>query len=329
MKKRRTMMSITIEDAAAWLRENDNYIILTHKAPDGDTLGSSHALCRALQSIGKRARIVTECGLPRKFLYLEQTVSEQSFDAEHIIAVDIADESLLPKNAEQYRGRVELCIDHHESNSCYAAACCIERNAAACAEVVFKIITALGAELDRQTASCLFTGLTTDTGCFRYSNVTAQTMNTAARLVELGCDSYKINKLMFETNSKQRIAIEQMALSTIEYHDGGRIAVMLVTLDMLEKSGADDSELEGLSAVPRTIEGVAVGITIRQKPEGILKISVRSDETLCSANRLCSLFGGGGHAAAGGCVIKDMTVDEAKARLVAAAEDILNENKRG
>lgn len=312
-------MEITVDKAAQLLKENDNFLILTHMSPDGDTLGSAFALCRCLQKLGKNAAVATEDKLPKRFSYLAEAVTECEFEKKYIVAVDIATENLLPKNASQYKGNIKLCIDHHPSNTHYAESFCVEPMAAACAEIIFKVINSLGVGIDRLTANCLFTGITTDTGCFRYSNVTAQTMNTAARLIELGCDNYKINKLMFETNSKSRIEAEQLALSTLEYFCGGKIAVMLVTLDMLSRSGADESELDGLSAIPRTIEGVVVGVTIREKGDGLLKISVRSDETVCSANEICSQFGGGGHAAAGGCSINGMTIAQAKEALVNAA----------
>ena len=323
---RRKRMQTTIEQAADILKNSDNILLLTHMSPDGDTLGCAFALCRALQLMGKKARVTTEGKIPKKFLYLCDAVRESGFDEELVVAVDIADEKLFPENAHKYKGKVDLCVDHHMSNTHYAKAYCVEPTAAACAEVVFKLVVALGVEIDRLIANCIFTGLTTDTGCFRYSNVTKQTMNTAAQLIEIGCDSYKINKLMFETNSRERIALEQMALSTLEYFDDGKIAVMAVTLDMLEKSGASDSELDGIAAIPRTIEGVLVGILIKQKSDSVYKVSVRSDETVCSASELCSHFGGGGHAAAGGCSFKDMTIEEIKLKLVSQAERMLGKN---
>ncbi|MCQ4023015.1 MULTISPECIES: bifunctional oligoribonuclease/PAP phosphatase NrnA [unclassified Ruminococcus] len=316
-------MEITIEQAAKILKERDNVLLLTHMSPDGDTLGCAFALCRALQLLGKKARVSTEGEISKKFLYLCDTVEENSFDEELVVAVDIADEKLFPENSHKYRGRVDLCVDHHVSNTHYAKDYCVEPTAAACAEVTFKLVKALGIEIDRPLANCIFTGLTTDTGCFRYSNVTKQTMNTAAQLIESGCDSYIINKLMFETNSRERIALEQMSLSTLEYYDDGKIAVMTVTLDMLEKSGASDSELDGIAAIPRTIEGVLVGILIKQKSNSLFKVSVRSDETVCSASELCSNFGGGGHAAAGGCAFNDMPLEEIKKQLVEYAEKLL------
>ena len=319
-------MQTTIEQAAEILKNSDNILLLTHMSPDGDTLGCAFALCRALQLMGKNARVTTEGEIPKKFLYLRDAVKEIGFDEELVVAVDIADEKLFPENAHKYRGKVDLCVDHHMSNTHYAKAYCVEPTAAACAEVVFKLVKALGVEIDRLIANCIFTGLTTDTGCFRYSNVTKQTMNTAAQLIEIGCDSYKINKLMFETNSRERIVLEQMALSTLEYFDDGKIAVMTVTLDMLEKSGASDSELDGIAAIPRTIEGVLVGVLIKQKSDSLYKVSVRSDETVCSASKLCSKFGGGGHAAAGGCSFCDKPIEEIKYELVKEAERLLGIN---
>lgn len=315
-------MEITPELAASRLAEHDSILLLTHSSPDGDTLGSAYAICRVLQSMGKKAAVLSE-ELPQKFEYLKEYIAPQSFEPEYIAAIDVAEEGLLPEAAHSFRGKIELCIDHHISNTRYAEEYCVEPTAAACAEVVFKLLTAMAQPIDSLTATALFTGLTTDTGCFRYSNVTPQTHQTAAKLLQLGAQGHKINKLMFETNTKQRVKLEQLALSTLEYFYEDKIAVMCITKEMLEVSGAQSGDTEGLPSVPRTISGVEVGITIREKSDGSLKASVRSNEKLCSASELCARFGGGGHAAAAGCSFENIGFDKAKRLLVEAAGEIL------
>lgn len=314
-------MEITPDIAARLLAEHDDILLLTHSSPDGDTLGSAYALCRVLQQLGKRAAVLSE-ELPQKFEYLQEYILPCEFTPEYIVAVDIAEEGLLPEEAQQYKGKINLCIDHHISNSHYADKYCVEPTAAACAEVVFKTLKAMGA-IDSLTATALFTGLTTDTGCFRYSNVTPQTHQTASELLKLGAQGHKINKLMFETNTKQRIKLEQLALSTLEYFCEDKIAFMCITREMLELSGAQSGDTEGLPSIPRTISGVEVGITIREKADGVLKASVRSNENVCSASELCSRFGGGGHAAAAGCSFKGIPLDAAKVVMIEAAKEIL------
>lgn len=143
-------------------------------------------------------------------------------------------------------------------------------------------------------ANCIYTGLCTDTGCFQYSNVTSHTLRVAADMIDLGADAYRINRRMFGTKSKGRIAMEREVLDSLTYAMDGKIALIAVTSEMLARTGALESELDGLSSLPREIEGVQVGITLREKPGGF-KVSLRTVEKI-DASQICSAFGGGGHA---------------------------------
>lgn len=320
-------MEITPDIAASRLAEHDKILLLTHSSPDGDTLGSAYALCRVLQGMGKTAAVLSE-ELPQKFEYLSEYIVPQSFEPEYIAAIDIAEPGLLPEEARSLAEKINLCIDHHISNSHYANEYCVEPSAAACAEVVFKLLLAMAEPIDPLTATALFTGLTTDTGCFRYSNVTPQTHQTAAELLRYGAKGHEINKLMFETNTRQRVKLEQLALSTLEYFCEDKIAVMSITGEMLKISGAQQGDTEGLPSIPRTISGVEVGITIREKSDGSLKASVRSNERVCSASELCARFGGGGHAAAAGCSFEGLPLDAAKLVMIEAAREMLENGGR-
>ena len=297
-------MSDSLRQAAEFLLSHDNYDILTHAYPDGDTLGSGFALCRVLRKLGKNARVITT-NLPKDFVFLARGLEEQSFDTQTVVSVDVADEKLLGSNREKYLGKIDLCIDHHEIS-----------------EILFELFGEMGIELDRDTASALYTGVSTDTGCFKYSNTTGRTLRIAADLLDLGVDAAAINKVMFDTKSKKKIELEREVYGSISYCAGGRCAIIAVTLDLQRRVGAGDDELEGLASIPRMIEGVEIGITMREQEPGVFKISVRSNERLINSAQFCSRFGGGGHAAAAGCRIKG-SLAEVTAKLRETAEELL------
>lgn len=307
-------------DIARYLETHDNFEILTHAYPDGDTLGSGFALCMALQQIGKNARVITT-NIPSKFLYLLNGVKQQMFEAETIISTDVAADSLLGSNMGNYMGRVDVCIDHHGSNTFTAKHKFVDEFAAANCEIIYKLLIGMNIKITEEIANCLYTGISTDTGCFRYTNTTAETMRVAAELMECGCDTAYINKVMFETKSKEKIQLEHAVYDTIEYCANGRCAIICTTLDMLKQLDVGDDEMEGLASIPRQIEGVLIGITMREKEGGFFKISVRTNDNI-NASDFCSQFGGGGHPAAAGCTIEG-SLETVRSKLIIAAEKFL------
>ncbi len=307
---------MTVPQVCAYLKEQEDFLILCHQSPDGDTLGSGFGLYYALLALGKRAQVVCSDPIPPQFSYLLPKEMPQ-LDPQCVVAVDVADPQLLGDALSSWADRVDLCIDHHPSNRGYAARTLLRPDAAATAEIMIEIIRGLGVEPDQRIADCIYTGLCTDTGCFQYSNVTSHTLRTAADMVDLGAQAYRINRRMFGTKSKARIAMEREVLDSLVYAMDGRIAVIAVTGEMLERTGAMESELDGLSSIPREIEGVKVGITLREKPGGF-KISVRTVEKI-NAAAICAVFGGGGHARAAGCFIGE-PLEQCREKIVGAAK---------
>jgi phosphoesterase RecJ-like protein len=307
---------MTVPQVCAYLKEQEDFLILCHQSPDGDTLGSGFGLYYALLALGKRAQVVCSDPIPPQFSYLLPKAMPQ-LDPQCVVAVDVADPQLLGDALSSWADRVDLCIDHHPSNRGYAARTLLRPDAAATAEILIEIIRGLGVEPDQRIADCIYTGLCTDTGCFQYSNVTSHTLRTAADMVDLGAQAYRINRRMFGTKSKARIAMEREVLDSLVYAMDGRIAVIAVTGEMLERTGAMESELDGLSSIPREIEGVKVGITLREKPGGF-KISVRTVEKI-NAAAICAVFGGGGHARAAGCFIGE-PLEQCREKIVGAAK---------
>lgn len=313
-------MRIDVKKCVQLLKEQDNILILTHAHPDGDTLGCGFALCRALLQLGKKARVINDDIIPEKYNYLYAGLEHMNFSEEYIVAVDVATENLLGGLQQEYSGRINLCIDHHLTNTEYAQFLLLRDAPAAC-EIVYDVIEELGVQIDEKIAACLYTGISTDTGCFRYASATAHSYRVAARLIELGADNGKINRAMFETKSKTYINLERLALNGLQLFCGDRVAVITVTQDMYAKTGSNEQETEALAPLTRQIEGVEIGITIREKKDKTCKASLRTYESV-NAARLAKCFGGGGHTQAAACRF-DCGVDEARERLIKKCAEIL------
>lgn len=294
-------MELNIVQAAQRLFCADDILLLAHRSPDGDTIGSCFALYHTLHGLGKRVRV--ECADPfaHKYSYLTDGIFFPEFEPRFIAAVDVADRRLLGEKDTLYP-KIDLCIDHHPSNTGYAAESLLDPSQAATAQLCFSLLREMKTPITPQIADCLFTGLSTDTGCFRFSNVTAQTHRVAAELMTLGCDAAGINQRMFECKSRSRILVERLAMESLEYAFEGRCALLCISQKMREQSGACEEDLDGVSSLPRQIEGVWVGVTLSER-EGSYKVSLRTDEHI-DASAVCGLLDGGGHKRAAGCTLK-------------------------
>lgn len=314
-------MTIDLKTAISRLKENDDILILIHQFPDGDTIGCGYSLCMALKSMGKRARIECSDEVGKRYGYITDAVEFDEFDPKFIVAVDVADKKLLGKIADKYK-EVDLCIDHHGSNTLFAKETYVDSSAAAACEILYEIEKELCGDIDKNCAQALYTGISTDTGCFKFSNTTAKTHIIAAELMKKGINYAEINRVMFDTKSKSRIMVERDAMNTIKFLCDDKVAIMTLTKEMREKYNAEDAELEGITGLPRTIEGVILGITIRERNDtSICKISARTHPPV-SASDFCARFGGGGHERAAGCEIR-ADKDKAFEMLSAAAEEVM------
>ena len=205
---------INPEEAAARLLEADNILILTHKNPDGDAIGSGIAIALALQQKGKHCRVCWTGELAGFYslitgCYQPDEIGEPDF----VLAVDLANPRLLPEDTIGYSDSVDMVIDHHATSVEFARETLLESAASCCAEIIFKVINAMGCSVTTDIANCIYVGLSTDTGCFRYSNTTADNHLLAAQLVSLGVNIAKFNELIFGQKSRARIEIERRALS--------------------------------------------------------------------------------------------------------------------
>lgn len=292
-------MLIDLGSAASFLKEKDNFTIITHAHPDGDTLGSGIGLCLALRALGKKANVINNEEIPPKFRYLE--IEPQEFEEQTVVAVDIADVMLMGNDVKEiYETKVDLSLDHHGSNRLFAKLNYVDSSAAAAAQIIYELVELLGVRITPQMADCLYTGISTDTGCFRYANVTPATHRVAAKLMEYGADAAAINVKMFETKTRTYAALERLALDGMQFFYDGRCALITITREMFAESGSDENECDGIAAISRQIEGVLVGVTMRERRNGTFKASVRTHNPV-DASAICARFGGGGHPNAAGC----------------------------
>lgn len=291
---------VSIEQVYDLLRNHDQFLILTHKSPDGDTLGCASALTRALLAMGKQARFENSDVIPEKYAFLYEDIPVLDFEPKYIIAVDVADTNLLGERLSVYADKVDLCIDHHISNRRYAKYLHLHAEDGAAALTLYRIFTACGIEITKPMADDLYTGLSTDTGCFRYTNASAEAYRAAAGLIDLGANNGKINELMFETKPISYYKLVQETLNGMRMFCNSKVVVFKVTQEMLHRTGATEDQCDAICAMSRTIEGVEVGITMKQRKDGKYKFSLRTRETF-DASEICRLLGGGGHVRAAGC----------------------------
>ena len=306
---------LTAREAAGYLEALDNVLLLTHVRPDGDTIGSAAALCRALRDCGQTAYLLPNPEITATYApYAAPYWAPEGWEAEHIVSVDIADVSLLPENAKPYQERIELAIDHHPSQGFFARNTCLEADSAACGEIVYEIIQHLTA-LTADIALPLYVAVSTDCGGFQYGNTTARTHRIAAALMDV-VDVAAVNKALFRTKSRVRLAMESRMVADMKLFDHERVVVMEIPLALRQEMQATDADIEELSALPALVESTDCGVTLRELDGGKIKVSVRSGPRV-DACALCRILGGGGHHAAAGATV-DGTLDEVRMAVLAA-----------
>ncbi len=280
----------------------DDITIITHIRPDGDTLGSAYALFNALKATGKNVQVVCESEISPRYRFLsggQAKIDKDIFGS--VVCVDIAVPSLAGKKYEKYAESAQIVIDHHPTNTYYGKFNLVRDDAAACGEIVFDIINEMGA-LDKTIAECIYTAISTDTGCFVYASTSSYTHTVAASLAAAGAEIAKLNKLLFRTKTATAFEIERRALESLEYFYNKTIVCMVIKSSWIKELGATEDDMEGISSIPTQIEGVQGAATFRQIGENEYKLSVRTTGGI-NASEVCKFFGGGGHKMAAGCTM--------------------------
>lgn len=313
--------NITFERAWTALSKMDDILILTHSSPDGDAVGSMFALYLALKQLGKNVRCIIK-DVPRSLKFAEEPAAYSEFNEKYIITVDVADKKLLGDELKElYGSRVDLNIDHHGTNVMFAKETLVVPEAAAACEVLFDLFSFGKINITKDIAERLYVGISTDTGCFRYLNTTSKTLRAAAELIDLGAEAGRINTDLFETKTPQYVAFEKAAVNSLKLYFGGKCAVMLITQKMYEEAGIVEADTQGINGLPRMIEGVFAGVTVKERSGGVFHASVRTKDPV-NAAEICAVFGGGGHKYAAGCEL-GTDPETAVKKIVSAVEEKL------
>lgn len=315
------MNTITTAQAAQFLMEHDDFLILTHVRPDGDTIGCAAGLCLALRQAGKTAFILENPEITKLYTeYVEGLTIKNEFVAKTVISVDIAARSLFPEPAKPYLDRVDLAVDHHPSQEFFAEKTCLDSKKAACGQIVYEIVKQF-TDVTPEIGRVLYVALSTDCGCFQYNNTDAEAHRAAAELMESGFDPYPVNRRHFRTKTLKRLKLESMLVQGMELRDEGQTALVYLTRKMINEVGADERDMDDVSAFVGQIEGVKNGVTLKETGDGKVKISLRTDPGDLNASKVCALLGGGGHAAAAGAMA-DGTMESVRQKVIDAIETV-------
>ena len=318
------IMLIDLSEAVEFLKGCEDAVILTHQSPDGDCIGAGFALKDLLEALGKRSRVLCSDEFPKRYDFMTSVGSGEEFEPKTVIAVDIADPQLMGNLRETYGNKVQLCIDHHISNVGYAEKTLLNAGASATCELIYELADAMKIQMSDHCAACIYTGIATDTGCFKYECTTARCHEIAAELMKSHKLKYaKINREMFDVKSIGRLKMERIVTDLMEYYLDNRLTMICITSDILNEQHVDVNDLDGCASIPLQVEGVEVGVTIKEKSENEYKVSMRSANDV-NVSAICQTLGGGGHIKAAGCLVKG-TLEEVKAAVVEAVRKGMEE----
>ena len=315
------MGSLTRTETASFLREKDNFAIVTHRRPDGDTLGSGAALCLGLRKLGKKAYVLENAEVTPKYTrLLEGLTKPDAAQGDTIVCVDVASANMLPQVRKVLEDKIVLRIDHHATATPFTPFALVDPEAAACGEIIYDVLQEMGVELDAPIANALYTAVSTDTGCFRYANTTAHSFAVAAACAGVSNDLFAINQALFETNSLNRLKVQGWLTENARFLADGKIVVCALPRTVEQALGVTEEDMENISGFPRSIEGVQIAATLREEPDGVIKLSVRAVPGYDAA-AVCAKFGGGGHKGAAGASMR-LSMEEAVQAVIAAMPEM-------
>ncbi len=304
------MKKLTRAECASFLLAHDRYIILSHRRPDGDTIGSSAALCLGLRQLGKTAHVLRNKEVSSRFQWLHEGLTRESVEeGDILVSVDVASPGMLPQAFAPLLGRISLRIDHHGSATSFTEEELVDPASASCAELVWDVLSMMGVKADRPLAEAVYVGVSTDTGCFRFANTTAHTFAVAAECARGGARIYELNQDLFETNTLGRLKMQAWIVDHMQMLQGGQMALIAIPRSVEESIGVTEDDMDNISSFPRTVAGVCMAATLRETADGDTKISVRAVPGY-DATRVTVPFGGGGHKGAAGASLK-MPLQEA------------------
>jgi bifunctional oligoribonuclease and PAP phosphatase NrnA len=304
-------------------------LITAHIDPDGDAVGSCLGLKIALRHLGKTADVVLESPLPSTLAFLPEaeTIRRPEAIGKRYAAAFILDSSSLDRvgtvaESALAPGAKIAVIDHHWGNEGFGDVRLVDPEASATAELVYDLIQALRVPLSQPIAECLYTGILSDTGGFRYANTSSRTLRVAARLVEEGARSSVVAEALYATKTAPSLRILGLALASLETRGGGRIGAMTISREMFEKAGAKPEDADGIVQYAKALVGARVGILVQEIAPNEIRASLRSDGTV-DVNQVASQFGGGGHRNAAGLRVRG-ALEAVRQDLFRALEHAMN-----
>lgn len=308
----------------------DDVLILVHRSPDGDCLGSAFALKRVFENLGKRACVAATGTVDRNLRHITDGAEELKprFLPSVIVSVDVATKQMLGPDLAAYADSVDFSIDHHYTNTEYARENIVVGTASSAGEVLYDLLIACNVEIDDVIAEKLYAAIAFDTGCFRYSNTTAHTHSVTADLLRRSFDAPGVVRKMFDIVPLSQLRMERVAMDALRIYNNGAVVLLPITRAFLESQGATDEDVSNMVSLIRRIEGASVCATLKETKEGDVKVSLRSADDVFDVSAVAAVFGGGGHVKASGCLIKD-TMENAVERLRLAIEERLPAERRG
>ena len=308
------MKSLTKTQVCNFLQTHDNFIIISHRRPDGDTAGSSAALCLGLRKLGKTAYVLENPELTPKYAPLHQGLTQKSpAEGDTLICVDVASAGMLPDAFAPYKDRITLRLDHHATADGFTPYSLVEADAAATGEIIYDILMELGVPLDTPIADALYTAISTDTGGFRFANTRPHTFLVASELSKVSPNLYDLNQVLFGTVSLAKLRLQGWMVENALFLQDGKIAICPIPLEIEQSLGCTEDDMDNISGFPRSIQGVVLAATIRQESPQKVKLSLRAAPGY-DAGAICAHFGGGGHKGAAGASM-EMTMAEAVSAL--------------
>ena len=293
--------------------------ILPHKNEDADALGSCFALAKALERLGKDVKIYVSGEIEKRLNFIgsdyEIYDGVGTYNHDLCISVDSGDINRLGDRQKIFNNALTTAnIDHHYSNTNYADANYVDGDASSAGEIIYSFIKAMDIELDKEIARYLYIAICSDTGCFRFSNVSPKTMQTAAELLKFGIDNAEIARLLFESESLKAVRIKAEAAGKMESFYGGALRMVFMTADMYERYDISETDAPNLVDVARAVENTEIAICFKEQKDGI-RLNLRSNGE-CDVSQIAKKFGGGGHIKAAGCTVTDMGLEELKEVIV-------------
>ena len=317
-----------IDQIAATLSEQDGFVVVTHVNPDGDAIGSLLGMYLSLKEMGKTAVAALGADFPQSFAFLPGSMEVMvglgpiGFDPSCVIAIDVAaHDRIVPSITDVGTAPCLINIDHHPTNPGYGDINFIRPHANSSTQLVYELLCKMRYNLSVDVAKCLYTGLVTDTGCFKFSGVTSQTFQLAAKLLAPGVDSYDITKSLFEELPLSRLTLERLMLERLEFLLDGKLALSYLNIEDYKKIGAALNEGESIVNRLRETRGVEVGGLITALADNSCKVSLRSKGRL-DVSSIASQLGGGGHRRAAG-INSSMGCQSLRVKLIELVEKSL------